>query len=178
MHSYAFTSRTVRYWFFDSRARFSTLASNSRLSIIDSYAFSCLYLTLRYSAEFFHGRACMLLAMLSASIPASTIVGIVGMMTMLSHFCMYETCILTFITCVWVCAHFHYACYYYCRLSMVDRYALSCLYRAVLTSVTYVRVCILLCMRASYYCRLLYTSTYSYVCKLPYVAIVPIYITY
>ena len=43
----------------------STYASNGSLSIVDSYALSCLYLTLRHSAEFFHERASfMLLAML------------------------------------------------------------------------------------------------------------------
>ena len=56
----------------------STLASNSRLSIVDSYAFSCLYLTLRYSAEFFHGRMCMHASCYAFCMPSATIVGIVG----------------------------------------------------------------------------------------------------
>ena len=63
----------------------STHASNSRLSIVDSYAFSCLYLTLRYSDEFFHGRMCMHASCYAFCMPSATIVGIVGMRTMLSH---------------------------------------------------------------------------------------------
>ena len=70
-----------------AHSEYIILASNNRLSIVDSYLryeFSCLYLNLRYSAKFFHGRASMLLTMLSAISPASTIVGIVDIRTMLN----------------------------------------------------------------------------------------------